>query len=354
MQLSELGFNNWFYEKLDPIKLDSYKIARVIAVDKESFIICSENYEGRAELTGKLMYSAQTPIDYPTVGDWVYSQCFDENSVAIIHEVLPRKSILSRKVAGKKVEYQLIAANVDTAFLMQSLDANFNLRRLERYMVMTLESKIRPIVLLSKSDLMSPDEVQEKISEIHQSFPEVLVSSFSNLTSSGADAVRTLLSQGETFCLLGSSGVGKTTLLNNLIGDELYYTKTVRASDSKGRHSTTRRQLILLDGGAIIIDTPGMRELGVVSVGIGIDETFNEISELSAQCQFFDCSHTHEKGCSVLDAVENGSIPEKRYQNYIKMIKESQHHTKTYLEKRRDDKAFGKMIKTFKKNVNKK
>lgn len=354
MRLGELGFNNWLNKIIDPIKMDSFEIARVIAVDKESFVICSKNYEGRAELTGKLMYSAKTHLDYPTVGDWVYSQCFDENSVAIIHEVLPRKSILYRKVAGKKVEYQLIAANVDIAFLIQSLDANFNLRRLERYMAITLESRISPVVLLSKSDLMSPDEIQEKISDIRQHFPDVPVVSFSNLTTSGADAVRTLLTKGETFCLLGSSGVGKTTLLNNLIGEERYDTKTVRASDSKGRHSTTRRQLSLLDCGAIIIDTPGMRELGVVSAGIGINETFNEISKLSLNCQFLDCSHIHEKGCAILDAVAKGLIPEKRYQNYIKMTRESKYHTKTYLEKRRDDKAFGKMIKAVKKNIHKK
>ena len=353
MLLSRLGFNKWFEENSDPAKLDSYQIARVIAVDKESYIICGEDYEGRAELTGKLMYGAQSPFDYPTVGDWVYSQCFDANSVAIIHEVLPRKTILSRKVAGKKVDHQLVAANVDTAFIVQSLDENFNLRRLERYMVMALESKIRPVALLSKSDLLPPDEVDEKISQINQNIPDVQVLSFSNIATSGTDAVRELLSQGETFCLLGSSGVGKTTLINNLLGDDVFDTKSVRESDSKGRHSTTRRQLILLDSGAIMVDTPGMRELGVVSVGSGIDEAFNEISELSTQCRFVDCSHTHEKGCAILEAVESGLVSEKRYQNYIKMIKESQHHTKSYLEKRRDDKAFGKMIKTVKKTIKK-
>ncbi|MFC1855321.1 ribosome small subunit-dependent GTPase A [Thermodesulfobacteriota bacterium] len=353
MHLKRLGFSEWFEEKLDTALSNSYQIVRVMAVDKESYAIRGENYETRAELTGKLVYSATSPLDFPTVGDWVYAQCFDENTFAIIHEVIPRKTILSRKVPGKKVEFQLVAANVDTAFLVQSLDSNFNLRRLERYLVMTLEAKIRPIVLLSKSDLLSPDEVNDKIQEIHKDIQDVPVYSFSSLSSSGIDAVTKLLSPGETFCLLGSSGVGKTTLINNLLGDEVYDTKTVRESDSRGRHSTTRRQLILLDNGAIMIDTPGMRELGVLSAGSGIDETFHEFTELSANCRFLDCSHTHEKDCAILEAVQNEVISEKRYQNYIKMIKESEHHEKSYLDKRRDDKSFGKMIKTVKKTIKK-
>jgi ribosome biogenesis GTPase len=350
VDLNALGLSNWFVTRIDKDKLNDYQLARVIAVDKDSLIINGEGGECRAELTGKLMYAASSPLDYPTVGDWVYAQHFDDNSFAVIHELVPRRNIIKRKTSGKAIEIQLIAANIDTAFIIQSLDANFNLQRLERYLVVTSESNISPVILLSKSDLVPPDEIQEKLLEIQNRMPDVMTVSFSNLSSPGMGAVRKLLVKGETFCLLGSSGVGKTTLLNNLIGEEAFDTQTIREKDSKGRHTTTRRQLTILSNGAILIDTPGMRELGAFGVESGIDATFSEITELSKQCRFTDCSHAHEVGCAVLAALNEGEISKKRYENYIKMSKESQHYSMSYQDKRKKDKDFTKMVKSVMKH----
>ncbi len=348
--LEKLGFNKWFQDKVDPESLGDHEIARVIAVHKDSYTISNGENEVLAELVGKIMYSAESPIDYPAVGDWVLARLYDENTFSIIHEILPRKSLLKRKTPGKKIDFQLIAANIDTAFIVQSLDDNFNLRRLERYLVMINESNIRPIVLLSKSDLLTAEEVTGRISDIHKVMPRLHVQPFSNENESGLNNVKDLLTPGLTYCLLGSSGVGKTTLLNSLIGESIFKTKAVREKDSRGRHATTHRQLIQLDMGAMVVDTPGMRELGNFSVEAGLDETFSEIAELSQQCQFNDCTHVTEKGCAVLNAVEDGKLSEKRYQNFIKMNKESTYNEMSYLEKRQKDKQFGKMIKNVMKN----
>ena len=354
MTLQELGLLSWFDDKIDKSLLDEYRLARVIIVNKESYIIKNERTETKAEITGRLMYNADSPLDFPTVGDWVYAQYFDNDTLAIIQDIVPRKSLLKRKTSGSTIEYQLLGANIDKALLMQSLDADFNLRRLERYLVMAKDSDIHPIVLLSKSDLLSESELEKKKSEIRSLMPDLEIVSFSNVDRSGLDKVNALLLPGETYCLLGSSGVGKTTLLNTLFGEERFETLTVREKDSKGRHATTRRQLNVMQNGALIIDTPGLRELGNIGVEAGIKKTFDDIMALSVGCRFKDCTHVHEEGCAVLSAVDEGKISRERYENYIKMTRESAYHEMSYLEKRKRDKEFGKMVKRVMKNHRKK
>lgn len=346
MSFNKPGFSDWFQEQTSPEKLNQFDIARVVGVHKESYLIHNGEIEIRAELTGKFMFTAESAADYPTVGDWCYVQYFDENSLAIIHELLPRKTLLKRKTSGKKVDFQLIAANIDKAFIIQSLDHNYNLNRIERYLVMINEYPVIPVILLSKRDLLSSDEIPEKVEEINRRFPGVDVLAFSNLDNSEVDTIKNSLAEGETFCLLGSSGVGKTSLLNNLLGNELFETQTVREKDSKGKHTTTHRQLVTLDNGAFIIDVPGIRELGNFDVDIGLQETFSDISEIANRCRFRDCTHTGEEGCAVLAAVNDNLIPEERYQNYLKLVREAEHYGMSYVDKRRKDKNFGKMVKS--------
>ena len=350
--IEKMGFDKWFLDNVNPESLVNHEIARVVAVHKDSYTITNGENDVHAELVGKLLYGAESPLDYPTVGDWVLVSFYDENTFSIIHEVIPRKSFLKRKTPGKKVDFQLIAANIDTAFIIQSMDDNFNLRRLERYLVMVNESNIQPIVLLSKSDLLTAEEIESKISEVKEIMPRLHVQSFSNKNESEIKTVKDLLGPGQTYCLLGSSGVGKTTLINNLIGESKFMTKTVREKDSKGRHATTYRQLIKLDWGAMVVDTPGMRELGNFALQSGLDETFDEITALAENCQFKDCTHVREKGCAILNAVQNGQISKKRYENYIKMNKESAYNEMSYYEKRQKDKAFGKLVKNVMKHKN--
>jgi ribosome biogenesis GTPase len=348
--LEKIGFNKSVQSSVSPEILEQYDLARVVAVHKESYTISNGESDILAELVGKLIFSASSPTDYPAVGDWVFVNFYDDNTFAIIHEVASRKSLLKRKAPGKKVDFQLIAANIDVAFIVQSLNENFSLRRLERYLVMVNESNIQPIVLLSKSDLLASEDIVDKINDIQEVMPDLQVIPFSNENESGLDSVREIMQPGLTYCLLGSSGVGKTTLINNLIGQATYKTKTVSKKESKGRHVTTHRQLTKLDCGAMVIDTPGMRELGNFSVDTGIEETFSEIMALAEKCQFNDCTHVNEKGCAVLDAVDKDLLSMDRYHNYLKMSKESTYNEMSYLEKRKKDRQFGKHCKTVMKH----
>ncbi len=325
-------------------------MARVLAVHRESLIITKGPGEVFAELSGNLLYGADSSLSLPTTGDWVYADFYDDDSHAIIHGVGPRKTLLKRKTSGKTVDFQLIAANIDIAFIIQSVDYNLNLRRLERYLVMVNESKIIPVILLSKCDLISQAELEEIKVKVLSIAPQSTVLAFSNLSGENIDDIKNSLLSGHTYCLLGSSGVGKTTLLNSILGSEQFETQSVSKKESKGRHTTTSRQLILLDNGAMLIDTPGMRELGNISVDSGIDETFLEILELAQHCKFNNCSHTGEKGCAIQTALDNGELLEERYKNYIKMKNESAFHEMSYSEKRKKDKDFGKMIKSVKKS----
>jgi len=345
-----LKYSDWVSDKLDSSMASAHEIAQVVSVARERYLLRKGQIEVPAELSGNLLYSAESAIDLPTVGDWVFADFFDDNEQAIIYAVAPRRTLLKRKTAGKRVEFQLLAANIDTAFIVQSADANFNLRRLERYLVMVNEAGINPVILLSKCDLVGVSEIDEFKSSMHSVAPGIPVMACSSETQAGIEAIRNMLAEGYCYCLLGSSGVGKTSLLNCLLGEQKFATRSVSDRHGKGRHTTTRRELIVLENAAMIIDTPGMRELGNISVDAGIDSTFADITELAQACRFADCSHSNEKGCAILAAVAEGSLALARLQNYRKIRKESAFNEMSYADKRKKDKDFGKMVNAAVKN----
>jgi ribosome biogenesis GTPase len=308
----------------------------------------------QAELTGRMLFSAESSQDLPCVGDWVLVQYYNEGAFAIIHDLFPRRTFLRRKVAGKNVDYQMIASNIDLGLIVHSCGDELNLRSIERYLVLVNEGHIEPIILLSKSDLAKAEDLEKRLAEIRLVHGSARVIPFSNVTPSGLAILEQSLKRGRTYCLLGPSGVGKTTLLNRLLGEDLFETNPVREKDGRGRHTTAQRQLTVLENGALLVDTPGLRELGMIAVGESIEESFSEIHRLTEGCRFNDCTHTTEDGCAILLAVKTGEVSLQRYQSYIKLKKESDFHQLSYIQRRKKDRRFGRMIKAAKKQIRRK
>ena len=326
---------------------DGYEYARVTAVDRGSCVVHDGIREITAEVAGRLTFSLEDPSELPCVGDWVLIHHYNDQSAAIIHQVLPRRTVLQRKTPGIGFGRQMIAANLETAFIVQACQYDFNPKRLERTLVMVAEGGLEAVVLLTKTDLATPCEL-ERLLEVVGSITNAPVIAMSNLTGHGLGEVRRRLVPGRTCCLLGSSGVGKTTLMNRLLGRQAFKTAEISGT-GEGTHTTTRRQLILLEGGGLVIDTPGMREFGMAEAGAGLEATFDDLANLAGLCRFDDCTHLSEPGCAVRAALECGELSTQRYENYLKLRKESEHFAQSSLDRRKKERAFGRHLKLSKK-----
>lgn len=341
--LEQLGWRPSFEQAMAPFRQEGLVPARVIAEHRGLYRVAGGQGEMPAEVTGRLMFDAQDRLDYPVVGDWVAAAVLDQGGLAVIHAVLPRMSVLARKSSGRKFEGQAIAANVDIIFVVIGLDHNFNLNRMERYLAAASGTAARPVVLLSKSDLVpDPDDAARSAADRAEG-AEVLAVSIR--TGSGMDRLNELLATGVTACFIGSSGVGKSSIINRLAGRELLRTAEVREEDSRGRHTTTHRELFVLPSGGIVVDTPGMRELGLWDAGQGIERAFGDIEALAPACAFSDCTHRVEPGCAVRAAVERGDLDRARYDSFLKLGREQEHlEAKTDWFKQQERKAYGKSI----------
>jgi ribosome biogenesis GTPase len=322
MSLKELGWDAHFDRLWQETRVEGCVPARVVSQHRGLWRIAGDFEERWAAPSGKMRAVAVGSSDWPAVGDWVASEIPDGAKQATIHEVLPRRSQFVRKTAGKRVAQQVIVANVDTAFIVVALDGDFNLRRLERYLAQGKESGARPVVLLNKTDECS--ELAERVAEVERVAMGTPVFAVSARHGHSVGALDAFLAAGQTVVLLGSSGAGKSTLVNRLLGQELQQVQPIRESDSRGRHTTTARELLVLPGGAMVIDTPGLRELQLWDAAEGVAETFADVDEIAAQCRFGNCRHEEEPGCAVQVALAAGTLDPARLENRRKLEREQE------------------------------
>lgn len=350
--LIQLGLNDKLWNQYESEQCDRSSLSRVIREHKELYQI--QNSEGvfNAEITGNMRYAADSRADFPAVGDWVEASVFDEHQ-AIIHKILPRFSSLERQSVGAHGEKQMIATNINKAFIVQAVDRDFNLNRLERYFVLAHNGGIEPVIILNKADLISEDQLKDINQQVQNRMKISHIFMTSTVSGLGLESIKNYLLKGETYCFIGSSGVGKSSIINFLLGKELLDTKEISQATSKGQHTTTHRELLVLENGGILIDTPGMREVGMIEAGAGMEMTFDDIAELAMNCKFNNCTHVDEPGCKVLEAVEDGELSDEEYENYKKLERQTEHFTSSVAEKRQKDKAFGKMIKNVLKTKKK-
>lgn len=345
--LHNLGFGEFFERDCSEKQIDLDSVARVMTEHKGLYRIKNSGGEYSAKVTGKQMFEAESREDFPAVGDWVTANL--DSEPAIIQEILPRKSLLRKSVQTRKsfgqAKEQLIAANIDIALVVESVDRDFNLNRFERYFAIASAGQVTPAIILNKTDLVSPDKLAAMISDIKNRFPDITVIATSTTTDSGLDQLIHFIQSGKTYCFLGSSGVGKSTLINTLTGREVAKTGAIGESTDRGKHTTTRREIFFLDNGGIVIDNPGMREVGLADSSEGVIKVFNEIADLALECKFPDCTHIHEPGCAVLAAVQSGRVDEEQYENYLRLNKEVAHYEMSDYEKHDKDRRFGKFVK---------
>lgn len=345
--LQDLGYNQALKEYRQEKSIAYFGVGRISLVHKDRYIVKTDNNEYDAELIGNLRYTAASKFDLPAVGDWVAFSEYDENK-ALIHSVYPRHSVLQRQTVGKSAQTQIIATNIDYSLIVQSVNRDFNINRLERYLTISNASQIEPIIVLSKIDLIEDSKLNIILKEIKERIKAVQIVAISNQSQIGVDAFKSNMIKGKTYCLLGSSGVGKSTLINSLIGKSVLNTGEISQRIDRGKHITTHRELIVLENG-ILIDNPGMREVGITDTSAGLESTFDAIITLAQACKFSNCSHTNEKGCKIQTAIKNGEIDSDSYTNFLKMEKERAFFESSVEENKKKDKNLGKMIRDVQK-----
>lgn len=317
MDLKTLGWDLYIQFSKEKLNIASEKLARVAIENRGGYLLYAEIGELEGIVQGKFMRNVKLESDYPKVGDWVMIEKLQGEAKAIIREVLPRFSKISRKRAGEDVAEQIIAANVGIAFVVLGLDGDFNIGRIERYVAMAKEGECEPIVLLNKCDLV--EDAEKKLEEVKKQLPGIKIFLVSAKNKFGVKEIHQLITVGESVVFVGSSGAGKSTLVNALLGTERQKTDQIRMDDSKGRHTTTKRELIVLSSGGILIDTPGMRELGLWASEGALNEAFEDIEAFARLCKFNNCDHQSDKGCAVVEALSKNLITKERYERYLKL-----------------------------------
>ncbi|NNF03291.1 MAG: ribosome small subunit-dependent GTPase A, partial [Rhodothermales bacterium] len=346
MNLTALGWKDFFLRSVESSPDADLVPARVFRHDRQSYTVHDGERLRSASLLGKLLYDEHDPASLPTVGDWTLVQPFDDQ--AIIHDVLPRRTAFYRKEAGARTRRQVLAANIDVVFIVSALDNEFNVRRLERYLVQAAGSGALPVIILNKADLHA--DATRFRSDVERVAPDVDIVDVSALENTNIESVRRYFEEGITVAFLGSSGVGKSTLVNRLVGEEIQATGTVREDDSRGRHTTTRREMLLVPGGGLVVDTPGLRELQLWADEESLGAVFSDIEQLALTCRFSDCAHDSEPDCAVRVAVDRGKLDVDRLESYNKLKRElawldSKQDEVAMLKARRRDKEFGKLMK---------
>jgi len=351
MDLTALGWNEFFEANFNDSQYDGLVAARVTVQHRERYSVSSTVGDLQAEVAGRFRHDATTRDQYPSVGDWVAISPRPEEGTATIHAVLLRKSAFSRQEAGVRTEEQILAANIDYVFLVTGLDRDFNIRRVERYLTLAWDSGASPVIVMNKADVC--DDVAAREAQVAASAVGVPVHPVSALQDEGLEALQSYLMPGVTVACLGSSGVGKSTIINSLLGEEHFRVNRVSDQVGKGQHTTTHRELVVLPGGGIIIDTPGMREIQLWGDEEGLSRTFEDVEALIDQCRFADCLHNNEPGCAVQAALADGTLDAGRYRSYQKLQRELRFMAKRRddRQRRQDERAFQKMIRDRTKEI---